>query len=99
DIEYTEPISENGILQFSYEPTYTVSSSDKEIFNLSETELPNRLLDSSLSNNYENIYFRQRGGLSYQYRTEKSNFSAGIEYQTAQLEGKQIFPFSNNTSY
>ncbi len=99
DFEYTEPVSENGIIQFSYEPTYTVSNSDKEIYNLDQQTTNIRFLDTSLSNDYENIYIRQKGGLSYQYRTEKSNLSAGIEYQTAQLEGKQVFPYLSKTSY
>lgn len=99
DVEYTEPVSENGIIQFSYEPTYTVSNSDKEIYNVDQQTANIRLLDSSLTNTYENIYLRQRGGLSYQYRTEQSNLSAGVEYQTAQLEGKQVFPYLSNTSY
>ena len=99
EINYTEPVTDKSMLQFTYRPSYTVSNSDKEIYNITPGDVSNYQLDTLLSNNFENIYFQQRGGLSYSYRDDLSYLSLGIEYQTALLDGNQIFPVRGSTSF
>lgn len=98
DVSYTEPITENSMLEFEYEPAFTVSNSNKKIYNISDS-LANESIDSTYSNNFNNEYIQQTGGISYQYRTEKSNFSIGLDYQASELNSKQYFPDSIRTSY
>lgn len=99
ELNYTEPTSENGMIKFTYRPSYTVSNSDKEVYNLLPGDVSNRFLDTLLTNNFENIYWQQRAGLSYMYRTEQSNLTAGVDYQSARLDGKQVFPFESETTF
>lgn len=94
DLNYTEPIGENAQLQASINANFSRSRSDKKanLFN----PLTNLYddLDSILSNEYQNDYRRFRGGLSYRYRTDELNLSAGLFYQHSYLKGEQIFPIS-----
>ncbi len=99
EVNYTEPINKKSMLQFTYRPSYTVSNSDKEIYNIMPGEMNNYFLDTLLSNNYENIYLQHRAGLSYSLRDEIGNLSVGMEYQNANLEGKQVFPNAYNTTF
>jgi hypothetical protein len=99
EVNYTEPVTNKSMLQFTYRPSYTVSNSDKEIYNLLPGDISNRLLDTTLSNNFENIYFQQRAGLSYSYRDTSTNLSFGLEYQDAKLDGKQLFPSNYKATF
>ncbi len=99
EINYTEPIFEDLQLQLTYRPSYTVSNSDKEVYNMQPDEVIIMSMDSVLSNNFENIYKQHRGGVRLRYRTEETNINLGLDYQTAELEGKQNFPFSNSTKF
>ncbi|MBX3042204.1 MAG: TonB-dependent receptor [Candidatus Kapabacteria bacterium] len=99
ELNYTEPITEFTLLQFSYNPSYTVSNSDKEVYNLQPGEENFRFLDTMLTNNFENIYFQQRGGLSMMYNKDKTNITLGMDYQAADLQGRQVFPFDAETNF
>ena len=99
EVNYTEPITDKSMVQFTYRPSYTVSNSDKEVYNLMPEDITNIFLDTLLSNNFENIYFQQRAGVSYMYRTEATNVTAGMDYQTATLDGKQLFPVEASTQF
>jgi hypothetical protein len=91
NLNYTEPVGKNSLLQVTYINNFNRNSTDKESFRIDEAlENPERM--DSLSNVYDNDYMTNRGGLSYLYRKDDIRISAGIDYQRADLTGQQIFP-------
>jgi hypothetical protein len=91
NLSYTEPIGEFSQLQVNYNNNFRRSKNDKVLFDLGgESEILKRL--DSLSSVYDNDYVTNRGGLSYLFRKNKLYFSAGINYEQANLSGTQSFP-------
>ncbi|MDR3367021.1 MAG: outer membrane beta-barrel protein [Prevotellaceae bacterium] len=89
---YTEPVSTNGLVQLSYDVNYSYGESNKKTYNRdSITQLYNGL-DSLYSNIYDNDYLTQRVGLTYRYHTDKMNVMAGVNGETAILDGHQVLP-------
>jgi hypothetical protein len=89
NLSYTEPIGKKSQLQLNYNNNFNRSNNNKELYAIGgETEI--RL--DSLSNVYDNDYIRNRGGMSYLFKNDKLNFTAGINYERADLNGTQTFP-------
>lgn len=91
-LAYTEPVGKNAQMMLSYTPSYTNNVSDKttyDILNNGETQL----LDTTLTNSFDNTFTFHRGSLAYQYNKDKLNFSLEAQYQNSQLHGEQTFPF------
>jgi hypothetical protein len=91
NLNYTEPLGINSLLQANYNNNFNRNSTDKESFRIDD-ELKNLGRMDSLSNVYDNDYITNRGGLSYLYKKDDFRLSTGIDYQRADLTGKQIFP-------
>src|SRR5690606_39191954 len=95
NLTYTEPLGKSGQLMVNYMPSFSKNNSDRT----SRTREPGNgndftVQDTALSNKYENTYNTQRGGLNYRYNHAKYQFSAGLNYQFASLQGMQVFPTS-----
>jgi len=92
NLTYTEPLNANSQLMANYNPSVSKSISDRETMNRNGSEYSD--LDPNLSNKFENTYNTQRGGLTYQYNDQKTQFSLGANYQYASLDGQQTYPRS-----
>lgn len=93
NITYTEPVGKkNGMLQFSYNPSWTINKANQQTFHL-DGDGKYSLFDDSLSNQLDNTYNTQNGGVSYRIGDRDNSFSVGVNYQHAVLEGKQAFPY------
>jgi hypothetical protein len=91
NLSYTEPIGKHTQLQLSLSNNIRKSNNSTEIFEVGdESEILGRL--DSLSNVYDNNYITNSGGLSYLFKKNKLNLSAGVNYQRADLKGTQTFP-------
>lgn len=99
-INYTEPLADNQQLQMSYRASYDFNNSDKKTY-YSLDQLANdfSIMDTLLSNKYDNSYFTQRAGAGYRYRDDKINFTAEMEYQLSELDGSQVFPYNSDINY
>ena len=93
DIDYTEPLGENGQLRLSYEPSFGNDVSDRFAFVRDlQTGLYN-VIDPSYSSQYDNDVVRHRGGATYRYNlTEEFNIQLGVEVQNENISGTQAFP-------
>ncbi len=98
EASYTEPLFDNLLMQFSYNASKSWDESEKNTFNASVPGLYD-LLDTALTNTYENSYLRQSASTDLQYRTEELNASAGVSYQWSTLSGEQLFPYSADISH
>lgn len=94
NVSYTEPAGKQGILQFSYNPSYTWNKSEKETFNYDSTTADYTRQDTLLSNTFDNTYMTQRGGVTYRFANKKISIMAGINAQYAWLNGEQYYPIA-----
>jgi len=98
NINYSEPIGKKGIIQLSYNPSYTSNKSNQETYMYDGNSGKYSEFDTSLSNVFENTYVTQRGGISYRLGDQTMNISAGVDYQSAELNSDQVFPYITTVS-
>lgn len=91
NLSLTELIGKSGQLMLTYRPSFSKNDSRK---NTNNTNGNNEyvILDSSLSNQFDNTYITQRAGATYRFSTQVLNFMIGSDVQQAQLLGNQEFP-------
>jgi hypothetical protein len=101
NLTYTEPVGKKGQFQFSYNPSYSLNTNDKETFKKDGATSDYTYRDTLFSNNYLNTYVTQKGGISYRIGDRTSNFNIGANVQRANLDGEQQFPrvFSLSRSF
>ncbi len=94
NLTYTEPIGKKGQLQFSYNPSFSESVSDKMTYSKDAVTGEYSKQDTLFSNSYANTYTTQRGGVSFRVgeRDKKTSFNIGVNVQQANLAGDQEFP-------
>jgi hypothetical protein len=93
---YTEPLSNNGLIQFNAGMSYSEDKNDQKTYTQSGTGSYS-LLDTALSNVYKKIYRTQTAGAGYRYQEHGLSFMAGINYNIAQLRNDGLFPNDVNT--
>lgn len=85
---YTEPLGNRKYLEFNYAYRLNRSESNREVYDF-ERENPNvPVFNPALSNRFSSDYDYHRGGLNFRWNTKKSNLTAGIQAQQAQLTGE-----------
>jgi hypothetical protein len=89
---YTEPVGKNGQMQFTWNPSFTQSESERLTRRLDDETADYTITDSLLSNTFDNITQFQRGGLSYRYNKDKISFNLGMNYQFTTLNSDRSFP-------
>lgn len=93
NLVYTEPVSENGMIQFSGTLSYSEDKSDQKTFNNSDTLNNSMSLIAKLSNVYKKIYRSQSLGTGYRYQKEGLSFMLGLNYNISNLENDGSFPY------
>ena len=96
NVVYTEPLTERSQLSLNYRWGYQKTDSDKKTFDFNEASGDYIDLNTPLSNTFESIYTTNRAGLGYNLRGEKANLSINLNYQLAELDNDQTFPFTDN---
>ncbi|MFN8343803.1 MAG: outer membrane beta-barrel protein [Spirosomataceae bacterium] len=92
NISFTENIGRTGQLQLNYIPSYTKNYSDRNTYNYSQSTGEYSTPDLRLSNEFDNTYLTNRLGGSYRLRIKKTMITGEVNYQNAQLSGKQNYP-------
>lgn len=93
NISYTEPLTENSRVEFSYRASWKQEESDKYTNDFLEATGGYDLLNEQLSNVFSNDYFTQRGGIGYSYNKGRDlYFTARVNYQWAKLANEQTYP-------
>lgn len=95
NITYTEPVGKKGQVMVNYNPGVTQNSTDKATYDrVPGQEVYADVRTSLFSNQYENTYTTQKGGLSYRLgeRGGKQSFNVGVQLQEARLNGEQVYP-------
>lgn len=92
DIEYTEPIGENSMVQIEYETSYNANTSDKDVFDYSERTDDYDIRNLLLSNTFTSDYVTQGVGTSYRFQDESVRMRVGVDYQWARLNSEREYP-------
>jgi hypothetical protein len=94
NLSYTEPLGKKSQLMLTYNPSINKSTIDKRTSSKDSLDAGYNRLDTILSNQYNNTYTYQRGGLSYRFTDKKLNFMFGVNAQYAMLSGTEQFPYA-----
>jgi hypothetical protein len=89
---YTEPIAPKTQLQVNYSPSFQTNKADQETFAFDDGSSKYSILDTSLSNKFDNTYNTQNTGVTVRRGDKNNMVAAGISYQYSELKSSQVFP-------
>lgn len=97
NLAYTEPVGKSGLLQISYSYSYSNNTANKRTYDVLKNGSLNEsdysyMLDSTLSNIYDNDYITNRAGIGYRLVKTNVNAMFGLNYQRADLSGSRTMP-------
>ena len=84
---YTEPILKRSLLELSVSKNESRSVSDKITYDYNQGSGKHDMLNPLLTNNYENTYGTTTAGIRVRTQKKKYNYSVGVTWQNADLEG------------
>lgn len=87
---YTEPLWRRSLLEFSAGKSNTRNTSEKTTYDYNKATGQYDQVNSRLSNDFENTYGFTNGGLRLRTQRRAYNYSVGLMWQQAELEGKII---------
>lgn len=90
-VQFTEPVTENSLLTLSYQVGNNKTSADQQTFAMLP-ELGIMVLDTALSNVFDNKFIVQRPSAGYNYRFKNWNVNANLDYQYAVQDNESFFP-------
>jgi hypothetical protein len=101
NIALTERLSENGILQLNYRPSFSVNRSDQDAYRLDRQTGQFSIFDPEFTTRSERDVWTQSAGASYRIRAGRLNTSLGAEVQHEQLSHAQTGgrPFAVDRNY
>lgn len=101
NLEYTETIAPKTQMQINYSPSFQTSKADQETSNFDNGSAKYSLLDTSLSNKFNNTYNTQNTGITFRHGDRNNMIAAGVSYQYSVLKSSQVFPQASyiNNSY
>jgi len=84
---YTEPVFKKSLLELSVSKSNNSALSDKETFDYNKSSGKYDMPNPFLTNNFENTYGTQTAGARLRTQKKKYNYSFGVSWQNADLEG------------
>lgn len=87
---YTEPLWKRTLLEFSAGRSNTLSTSEKITYDYNRLNGKYDQINTTLSNDFENTYGYTTAGFRMRKQGRKYNYSLGVSWQQADLEGKII---------
>lgn len=97
NLVYTEPFLKNGLIQLNYNISYNTNNTNKKTYSI-DSLAGTEVLDTMLTNNYQNNYLTHRGGIGYRLKGDKYNLITNIGFQETELDGKQVFPLHSTVN-
>lgn len=98
NLVYTEPFSENSMLQFTGNYSTNYDKSNQKTYLPNSTHSSYNILSDSLSNVYEKRYNTRSAGFGYRYQKEGFAVDADVNYNIATLTSNQTYPFTAEVS-
>ncbi len=92
DLVYTEPAGKHGMVEVRYEPELELGNSDQTALNFNPLSADYDLIDSTISNRFDNLTLSHEFGTRYRYNQDKFDWMLGIGYKISSLFSTQSFP-------
>ncbi|MCC5930350.1 MAG: outer membrane beta-barrel protein [Cyclobacteriaceae bacterium] len=89
---FTEGIGEKSMIEATYSFGNNKSESMQETFNHNFENQEYDILDTLLSNSFNNLFNTQTAGLNYSFNDKSWNINLGADYQNNRLDNQQVFP-------
>lgn len=89
---FTEGIGKHSMIEASYSFGNNNSESRQETFNHNFENQEYDLLDTLLSNSFNNLFSTQTAGLNYSFNDKSWSVNLGADYQNNRLDNRQVFP-------
>ena len=96
---YNEPLGERGMLQFSYNVSWSDNNSQRMTNSWDIISQSYSVFEEDLSSDINNGYLTNRLGMGYRIRGEKYNLLAHVSWQHARLNSLHQIPRQEETSY
>lgn len=93
---YTEPLSKTWSSEFFYTPSYSANDADKRTNYINPFDQTYSLMDTSLSNVFNNKTIGNEAGTNFRFKKNKVNFQLGASYQNNTLINDQEFPMDRH---
>ena len=90
NLTFTEQLSKNAIGTFGYQVGNNATASDQKTFQIDEER--KALLDTALSNEFDNKFITQRLRSGYAYNKDAWSVNVNMDYQNARLDNEAFFP-------
>jgi hypothetical protein len=90
-VQFTEPVTEKSLLTASYQVGNNKTSADQQTFSMMP-EIGIMVLDTALSNVFDNRFTIQRPSVGYSYNLKNWNINANLDYQYATQGNESLFP-------
>ena len=87
---YTEPLSNNSLLELNYAYTDNYNTSDRKAFNFDSVSAKYDNINLQQTNYFENSFRAHRGGLNFRQQTKKYNFQLGGGVQWSELSSRSV---------
>lgn len=91
-VQFTEALNDKSLLTLSYQVGNNKTSADQQTFAL-VPEIGMMVLDTALSNVFDNRFVIQRPSAGYSYNFKNWNINANLDYQYAAQDNESLFPF------
>jgi hypothetical protein len=91
-VSITQPLSKKSFIELNYNPSWNFSNLEKITNRLDTIEKRYTLVDSLLSNRFENSTFSNKLGATYRYSHLKWSLNLGADYKRTVLKGNELFP-------
>jgi len=101
-LSYTEPLSTKTQLQFTYNPSWSKSTSDQMAYSYDSAKGDYSRFNDKLSNVFENKTTAQNAGIAFRTGDRDNQFTAGVNYQRTELSNNRTFPsppFEGNAAF
>ncbi|MDE0559476.1 outer membrane beta-barrel protein [Algoriphagus sp. NF] len=90
NVTFTEPLGEKGMGTFGYQVSNNKTLADQKTRVFNEENLP--VLDTALSNEFDNKFITQRLRSGYAYNNNGYSINLNLDYQFARLDNEAFFP-------
>jgi hypothetical protein len=88
NIVYTEPLGKKSLLEVNTFLNKNIGTSSKRVFDKGATNGLYDVLNTRLTNEYNSDYTYSGAGMNYRLNQKKYNFSTGVSFQDAYLNGE-----------
>jgi len=92
NINYTEPVGKKAMIMLSYAPSWQNSTSKQLRYDFNSAASKYNMLDTSLSNLFNNNINKQNAGINYRIGDRNQNFMVGLNYEYTEMNSDQTYP-------